>query len=458
MQRICNLDNTTCVLLIEGDIRTAGQFTAYGSIGREDFTRQSHVVDDELSLLKFLGRAILSFGPLRFIQTKDELQSLRAVAGVAMALATSDKYQKQTNNKKSDEIEAHTNNPKELGLAARLVQGGILPKIAYCVEDRVHCSKHLSALYLRANNDEGLCRDLLTPVLEELCDNPRGWSAAVHSVFFSGLPDPSVGKQRFESVQSLVQPQAWPTLLRYLHSGMTAEAALDKSFEEDGGGDDSTQEGEPQSSHPRRVVHVQLPRSLAGLFPAPQGECFYKLEIDDRKSADDDSGLNLIKLQTSSGSHFSGTILVFLMEGQEFVRLVVDVMAAHDNKQKGSNQVSSSSYPAVSRSIATKVVRMCRSVMPVPRHDDDVRIFLLRGLNPALDAAAKQPGYCPSTRFVVDAVLATLMLTVGGSSGSHDDSSLVVLQAVRKTGGDCEKMLQQIALAAYQYQLLTHKK
>ena len=60
MQRIANVN----VLLLEGDPRTTSQFMAYGQQQIEDDTSPfRHVIDDEASLFRFFGRAILHGKP-----------------------------------------------------------------------------------------------------------------------------------------------------------------------------------------------------------------------------------------------------------------------------------------------------------------------------------------------------------------------------------------------------------
>jgi hypothetical protein len=78
---------------------------------------------------------------------------------------------------------------------------------------------------------------------------------------------------------------------------------------------------------------------------------------------------------------------------------------------------------------------------------NDTRVFLLRGLLPAIDAEAKRPGYKAELKMLLDLVVVDLML----------EHNITVIQAFRLSG-DTELILQQLALACFHYQLLTSDK
>lgn len=272
------------------------------------------------------------------------------------------------------------------------------------MEDAVGTVDKLQLLYSEALADDELCDNLLVPIIEDVCprmidgspstSTPRTWSAAVRNVFFSSLRDPTSGKVHFEEYKLLVEDHA--RLLCHLHSGKAPDRAIDSVFDEA-----SKTMSQVASTQPRRVVHLRVPESLAGLFPkeAPGGDCFYKVHRLD-SSPTDASTYPVIEMQTKRGSHVSGRLLVHVVEGAEVLKSLA--VAAQRSKQGAG--------VALARSVASEISKKCRSVTSRNKHD--ARIVIVRGLQASIDAAARRAGsgYNHQTRSVIDMAFSALML------------------------------------------------
>jgi hypothetical protein len=80
--------NGACVFLIEGDLRTAERFTAYGAQEMDMMVRNNFVIEDQDAAVRFIGRALLSYKCLRFIQTNAEVATYEAIAAIAMVASS----------------------------------------------------------------------------------------------------------------------------------------------------------------------------------------------------------------------------------------------------------------------------------------------------------------------------------------------------------------------------------
>ena len=141
-------------------------------------------------------------------------------------------------------------------------------------------------------------------------------------------------------------------------------------------------------------------------------------------------------MRTQSGSFVSKSLLVFEMDGSTIVDLVRDSCIAG----QGSNFVS------IAKAVANRVDSLCCSQhQGLSSHAK--RILMICGLQPALDANAKKPGYTTETKTVVDMVFAELLLC-------HD---MTILQALLKTPSDRVNLVKQLALACFHCGLTTHK-
>jgi hypothetical protein len=192
-------------------------------------------------------------------------------------------------------------------------------------------------------------------------------------------------------------------------------------------------DGQASDTPLRRLVQLGVPKAMEHLFrwAVESDVAFYR--IHERKPSPRIRGIPSVSIRTVSGSFASDSMLVFILDGSEFVRRLQDsIEGAMDNCMQAC------------RSVATGIVKDCHAI---DFKDGDTRILLLHGLQPALDQAAKKPGFFLQSRAAAHTILAEIMLV-------HD---MVVLQAVRKTN-DCEMMLQQLLLSCYHYQLLTHKR
>jgi hypothetical protein len=308
-----------------------------------------------------------------------------------------------------------------------LHDAGIPRELARCVADEFGSIEHLRSLY-ESVGDEDVCDGLLFPIVEDVVrdlnssSTAYSWSSAIHKVFFSALKDRGAAKMLFEESRHVIDDEA--RLLGLIHSGLEVNQAVDTLL--------SDVEDTDVDDH-RRVVNLGIPKAMDHLFvwAVQDDSAFYRLYKLD--SSVRYNPIPFVSIHTSSGEYSSEKLLVFVLEGSEFVRRL----------GRGIDK-SDGDYMAVARTVASCIVNDCDANNQT---EVDTRVLLLHGLQPALDQAAKKPGFCLHSRAVAYMVLAQVMLA----------NNTVVLQAVRKTN-DCEMMLQQIILSCYQFQLLTRKR
>lgn len=412
--------NGACVFLIEGDLRTAERFTAYGAQEMDMMVRNNFAIEDQDAAVRFLGRALLSYKSLRFIQTNAEVATYEAIAAVAM-IASSLHSERKNACPALRDVDADRG--KLLGF---LNDAGIPRELSRCVADEFGSIEHLRSLY-ETLEDEDVCEGLLFPIVEDVVrdlnstSTAYSWSSAIHKVFFSALKDTGAAKMLFDGSRNVVDDEA--RLLGLIHSGVEVNQAVDTILSD---GD------ETEDDDHRRIVNLAIPKAMDHLFTwAVQDDAafyrVYKLDSSMRYNP-----IPCVSIHTSSGDCASEKLLVFVLEGSEFVRRL----------SRGIDK-SNGDYLAVARTVASGIAYDC---VATNEAEGDTRVMLLHGLQPALDQAAKKPGFCLQSRAVAQMVLAQLML-------AHNT---VVLQAVRKTN-DCEMMLQQLILSCYQFQLLTRK-
>ncbi|KAL7576738.1 hypothetical protein ACA910_005655 [Epithemia clementina (nom. ined.)] len=436
LQRIRDRCSALGVLLLEGDFRTAPAFVAF--CAPEEWRKSDHIIDDEHSLLRFLGRAILSSDKIRFVQTKDEHESLRAVAalGLVSIVALSNEAEKSEKSSNPYQLTGRDGGGSQI-LADRLQAGGIPWQIAKAISQELGSIRQIEALYSEV--DDCACRDqLLAPLIEDAClqvqseSTAHAWSRAIHSSYYTTCSDPNEVRLHFQEVESFVSNKA--DLLAQLHRGEEPDEAINASFD----ANDSLYAAERC-----RSVQIHLPEHLCSVFDnsdEPGEPAFYRAQVISKK--------NLVVMQTADENFESDPLLIFLIEGTELAKKIRTFM-----------QQSSDCYSA-SRSLAADLdQQLCRRPPSMSSSYFSRRVLLIRGLRPALEQLARQEGYRPATRFVVDLVLAHLMITHG----------IVVLQAVRKgdaaartaapgTMTDQTKILRALALACFHFQLLTKKR
>lgn len=399
------------ILLLEGDFRTADTFVAFGASDMEAWSQRRHVIDDEPSILRELARVMLSIRNVRLIQTKDEQESLRAVAAYGLLAAFS------SHATHSEEIPVFGSiNTEKVRLSDRLVAGGIPWELAKTVSEEVGSIPALQRLYSEGETQE--CKDqLLIPLVSSFCErydgNASRWSTAIHSVFCSESPDVSTIKKTFAEYKHFVTDEA--RLLTLLYRGTAVQEAIDSIFS-------SNQE---DVSTPRRLVRIELAPEFKDCFPEGNVEgAFYRL----REVSQSGIKLPRVRLWTDGINFRSEFVDLTLMDGVPFVEIVTDAV------QSQSNSLAAARHAAA------------RILVKIP--DRRVKtVFMIRGLRPALVRVAKAAGYRPETRLLVDMVLAELSLSHG----------IIIFQAVRKTG-DMESFVREFALTCFHYQLLTRKK
>ena len=422
LQRMCNRFEYAA-LLIEGDTTTANQYVADNSQHLDAWDPDSFLIDDDKSIFRFIGRAILSSRKMRFIQTKDEQASLRAVGafGLVASLSTLSSRVKETTLPPASKAEHNV-------LSDRLLNGGIPWTLAKRISCEVGSCSRMDELYESACTS---ARDtLLCPIIAHslpLSDFPNsvtnatGWSKAIRRVWFTSLADPKEARTDFDKQKGRVSDPG--RLLAFLHSGFSLETSLEM-----------IQNNLGYADAPARTVQVELSPQLRHCFPAmPGGEqaCFYSV-----KTPATTNPLNLevptIVLRTEAGQLCSSRLCLHVFEGPVVVDAVELAMAKHL-----SDHVSAAWEAA--RCIHMK----CSSSTMHPGKDR--RILLVRGLSAAIERSAKQAGYRQELLVVVDMTLAAVSIC-------HD---MVVIQAVRKKVEDLEMVVQNVALACFHHQLLT---
>lgn len=411
----------SCIFLIEGDLRTAERFTAYGAQEMQDMTRNSFSIQDQSAALRFLGRAILACKCLRFIQSDSEVASYEAITAVAI-VAVASRHAKVETSSTVPNVDG-----ERCQLLKKLQDGGVPREIASCVADEVGSTSSLRSLF-ESVTDEHARSYLLTPIVEDVCrsveshSSPRSWSAAIHSVVFSNHSDAASVRESYTELKQLVQDEA--RLLVHLYAGLPPDEAVDAVWAE--------VEHHPLESQ-RRLVKIEITESLESVFAwaVPSNEAFYRLRLITVPSPRVNA-IPVVAIRTTWGDLSSDRLLVFVLEGSKFVRRLKAALSRCDGD-----------YLQLAKEVAQEIRRDCHVT---DSEDGDKPVLLLHGLQPALDQFAKQAGYCLHSRVISSMLLAQLMLV-------HDT---VVLQAVRKSH-DCQAMLQQLILSCFQFQLLPRR-
>jgi ERCC4-type nuclease len=422
LQKMRDMNTTVGLFLLEGDLRQAAQYTAFGSQEDEGWTPTNHTIDSEETIIRFMGRAILSSDSLGFIQTKDEQGSLRFVAVLGLMSATASHLSQRA------PVTAMNMKVEKKRLADRLEKGGIPFQVAHRVAEEIGSMKQMDLLYASADNDE--CRDaLLVPVIAGSCSelgsksNASRWSAACHRVYFSALSEPADARKIYSEYEHLVEDRA--TLLSNLHAGMTPEEALDVALND-----------EKVEDEPSRSVSIELSKDgsvFRNCFAADNHENFYRLKPGNPQLH---VSLPVMSMRTEAGLFRASRLFIFLLEGEQLVERVKQSLT-------GENRC----FVASARVVADKIRADCCDTSMAGK---ERRVLVIRGLQPALDSAAKKPGYNSVLRVMVDMVLADIMI-------AREIERMCVLQAVRLSN-DLQVIVQQLALACFHFQLLTGKK
>jgi ERCC4-type nuclease len=406
------------IFLLEGDFRSATQFNAFGSQEDEALASTNHTIDSEESIVLFMGRAILSSDTVGFIQTKDEQGSLRAVGALGLMSATASKQ-----SQRSPESALNVKVERKR-LADRLENGGIPFQLAHRVAEEIGSTKQMDLLYAIAENDD--CREImLAPVIADCCSalasksSASRWSAACHRIYFSPLVEAAKARKIYSEYEHLVEDRA--NLLFNLQTGWTPEEALDIALSD----------GDVQVESPRSVS-IELSKDgsdFRNCFAVDSRvETFYRFKQGQLSRL-----LPFMAMRTESGLFRSSRLFVFLLEGEQLVERV-----------KQSLTDKNACFVASARIVADKIRDDC---CDESESGKERRILVIRGLQAALDNAAKKPGYNSVLRAMVDMVLADIMI-------ARESERMCVLQAVRLSN-DLNIIVQQLALACFHFQLLT---
>ena len=257
------------IFLIENDTRTSTRFTAFGSQNLEGWTPHGTLIEDEKSLFLFFGRALLSSRSTNFIQTKDEVSSLRAVGALGLMATFSPEL------RRSAAKAAPPSSNNETRLVDRLMACGIPWQLARHLGKTLGSINHLKSLYEDcASND---CRSsLLAPFISETEYNScmrstiEGWSDAVFRGFSADNTKAKKVRILFDDHRHKVQDQGAFLSALYAHDSL--EAALDAACSSAS----STRPGTES-----RLVTIELSSEQSRFFPAQTEESFFALKIRD---------------------------------------------------------------------------------------------------------------------------------------------------------------------------------
>ena len=403
------------IFLIENDIRTAAGFTAYGSQELHGWSPNDTMIDDEKSVFLFFGRALLSSQTAKFIQSRDEISSLRAVGALGIMATCSEELVRSA----AKAAPASPNH--ELKLVDRLIAGGIPWKLAQQLGKSLGSIHHLEFLYNECASNQ--CRSaLLAPFISEsdysgLHSTSVGWSDAIFRVFHATQTKKNTVQRSISDHKQNVEDHG--LFISALYSNKSLEETLNAANE-------ASDSRNPNAV--RRLVSIELSDDKSHLFPTQTEDSFFSLNKRDKNPME--LVLPTIIMRTSARGLLSHRLFVHLLQAKSMVALITSRIPR-----------SGGDYIDIAKDVANTINCDCyhRSM----KSGKDRRVLLLCGLSPALEAVATKADYRPETRVLVDLVLADLML-------AHD---LVVIQAVRLSG-DTELILQQLALACFHYHLL----
>ena len=271
-----------------------------------------------------------------------------------------------------------------------------------------------------------------TQLQGDLKSSPRGWSEAIYRIVMSskGVNGKKKGMLNGEAAlllhKDLIEDHGKYLGVLYQH-GCTPDEALDRVL------NSSTSSAENMSHS--RFVSIHLTKDQAEqYFPLSAGsEAFYKLTL----SSDDSLAGAPITIRAVGGLHASKRLLVYEMEGSELTDIVQDVW-------KGFS--GGSDFVVLAERIAQRIDGRCDNSRSSSK-DNSQKVLMLCGLNYALDAIARKPGYRVESRTVVDMVLSNLMIR----------RNMAVVQALRKNAEDRKKLVQQLALACLHHGLLVER-
>ena len=437
MQQKCSLS----VLLIEYDTRMASRVTPYNAQHRDGFDPFDTTITCEDDVFLMLGRVILSSDKIKFIQSKDEQSSLRAVGALGlMSLVAPEENTMELASKSSNEGVG-----KNLGgsqaLCDILKNGGIPWRLAQRIASVIGGSEQLRLLYKSCSNEEAKSR-VLSPLmlvnngvdLGGLRSTAEGWSNAVYRIIEASYHSSSTQITTFTGEGALLMHkdlmEDHGIYLSHFHSGLSPDEALDQVLNSS----NSISTRQSCTLSQQRYVSIRLTENQsARYFPDGDDGAFYKLSITSSNEVGRLS--SAIVMRTENKSFVSTELHIFVLEGSALIDIIEEVWKNH----QGSDFLMLA--PLISMSIDAQ----CKCQTPQVTGARNRRVVLICGLQPALDSYAKKEGYRTETKTVLDLVLADVMLRY----------DITIMQALRKKMEDRINVVRQLALACFHFGLTT---
>jgi len=418
MRQHCSLS----ILLIENDTRTANNVTAYNAQNREGYDPWDSTITCENDVFRMFGRVILSCDAIKFIQTKDEQASLRAIGCIGlMSVYAPQKY--------TNEFDNNCNGVQ--ALADQLKQGGIPWRLAKRVANAVGGPEQLKTLITSCCNEKaksGLLAHIISYCSdqdqEDLRSSATGWSDAIYRIITRPVTPSSESGLSGESAlmlhKALIHDHG--LYLSTLYQGRSHEDALEHILDNSTGLQPTA-----TTKVAQRHVSICLTDDQANrYFPSTRDgdRTFYKLStISTQKSQNCSTAITMYAVCDGLASK---SLSIFEMEGSEVVELIRNTW----NTKKGNDFVT----------LAKTVARLVDSSYICKLTKGNAkRIIVVCGLQPALDANAKKPGYAAEMRTLVDLVFAELLLCY----------DVTIIQALRKKIDDRVNVVKQVALACF---------
>jgi hypothetical protein len=140
-------------------------------------------------------------------------------------------------------------------------------------------------------------------------------------------------------------------------------------------------------------------------------------------------------MSTKCSNLSSDALIFYVITGEKFLKEITATL----NSTKAQNK-----FVTVARNVAQSINQLCSQGQHT---NQDRRVILIRGLPPALITAKMSSWYRNELPVLCEMVASVLML----------DHDYVVLQALRKKENETHMILQQMALACYHHQYLTHE-
>ena len=402
------------LLLIENDTQLAGRFDAYGTTG-DDRKPSEHVIENADDLFLFIGRAIHSSEKIKFIQTREQHGTFRSIGALAlMAMLSTTIDQNAPSSPPTATAEQNI-------LKNRLTDGGIDWKVAGAIAKEIGSVSALERL-LDVCTSDGVKDLVLLPVLENTFRAELGdlkcWSSAAAKAFRATAEDRSIVRQKLNDLmQSFGSkfPFSRGAVVSNLYSGDPLDEAVSMAFEHS-----------DMYIPSNRRVFVEVGKEMFVFFDSPVPNSFYTLAVKDFPYG------ATAKLVTKCGKLMSDPMYIYVVGGQTVLNALYSALG----KQRGAIDY----VEAIRQAAGTIVQPLCCT-----RRVNDRHVIIVRGLQPAVDAARAKDGYRDETRSLCEAIFATLML----------DQNFVVLQAVRKKEDELKMILKQLSLSCYNYQYLT---